>query len=305
MSLKGKTIFITGASRGIGLAIGIRAAKDGANVCIAAKTAEPHPKLPGTIYTAAAEIERNGGKALPVVCDVREEEQVISAIQQCADKFGGIDILVNNASAISLTNTQDTPVKKYDLMNQVNGRGTWLVTKYAIPHLIKSNKNPHILNISPPLSMREEWFTNHVAYTISKFNMSLCVLGIAGELRPNGVAVNALWPISLVDTAAVVNVLGGKEMSQGGRTPNVMADAAYYIFTKDSKTFTGNFLIDEIVLRENGVTDMDQYSVTPGIKEIGVDFFVDQEIFDKVDRMREEAQRKGLKGNTARLASKI
>ncbi|RUP45596.1 LOW QUALITY PROTEIN: short chain dehydrogenase [Jimgerdemannia flammicorona] len=326
MSLKGKTLFITGASRGIGLAIGLRAARDGANICIAAKTAEPHPKnslcahtfrstvlvnsthrptfpqLPGTIYTAAKEIDEAGGQALPVVCDVRKEEQVIAAIEQCVARFGGLDIVINNASAISLTNTRDTPLKIYDLMNQVNGRGTWLVSKHAIPHLIKSRNNPHILNISPPLSMREEWFKDHVAYTISKFNMSLCVLGTAGELRPHGVAVNALWPLSLVDTAAVVNMLGGKELASTGRTPDIMADAAHGILTKDSKTFTGNFLIDELFLREEGATDMDKYSATPGATTIGADFFIEKEIFDKVDRLREQAQKRGLPGNKARVA---
>jgi citronellol/citronellal dehydrogenase len=289
MSLEGKTIFITGASRGIGLAIGLRAALDGANVAIAAKTAVADPKLPGTVYTAAKEIEAAGGKALPLVCDIRDEEQIKDAIQKCIDKFGALDILVNNASAISLTNTLDTPVKKYDLMHSINGRGTWLVSKYAIPHLIKSNKNPHILNISPPPTLEERWFKDHVAYTIAKFNMSLCVLGMAGELRDHGIGVNALWPLTLIDTAAVRNLLGGESVASTGRTPEIMADAAYKILTKDSKTFSGNFLVDELFLREEGQIEFDHYSMTPGNKELGMDFYITDEMLQKVESLRQKA----------------
>ncbi|KAG0282427.1 Hydroxysteroid dehydrogenase-like protein 2, partial [Linnemannia gamsii] len=255
MSLQGKTLFISGASRGIGLAIALRAARDKANIAIAAKTATPHPTLPGTIYTAAEEIEKAGGTALPIICDIRDEEQVKSAIDQTAAKFGGIDILVNNASAISLTNTQETTVKKYDLMHSINGRGTWMVSKYAIPHLIKSGKNAHILNLSPPLSMKEAWFKNNVAYTMSKMNMSMCVLGMAGELRRHKIGVNALWPLTLIGTAALTQVGDTSKMKL--RTPDIMADAAYEIFLKDSSKFSGNFLVDELFLRREGFTDMD------------------------------------------------
>ena len=246
MKLKDKVMFITGGSRGIGLAIGKRAAKDGAKVVLAAKTAEPHPKLPGTIYTAAEEIEEEGGVALPCVLDVRDEQNVKEVIDEAVSHFGGIDICVNNASAISLTSTVDTDMKRYDLMHQINGRGTYLVSKYCIPHL-KNSDNAHILNLAPPLDMKAKWFAPHLAYTMAKFTMSMCVLGMAEELKPFSVAVNALWPRTAVATAAVKNVLGGDEMMQSSRFPEIMADAAYEIFCKDSSTFSGNFCIDDLV----------------------------------------------------------
>ncbi|KAF8944970.1 hypothetical protein BGZ47_003429 [Haplosporangium gracile] len=282
MSLQGKTLFISGASRGIGLAIALRAAKDKANIAIAAKTATPHPTLPGTIYTAAEEIEKAGGTALPIICDIRDEEQVKSAIDQTAAKFGGIDILVSLTSAISLTNTQETTVKKYDLMHSINGRGTWMVSKYAIPHLIKSGKNPHILNLSPPLSMKEAWFKNNVAYTMSKMNMSMCVLGMAGELRRHKVGVNALWPLTLIGTAALTQVGDTSKMKL--RTPDIMADAAYEVFLKDSSKFSGNFLVDELFLRREGFTDMDQYA--PGERKFSPDFFLPDEVLKEIDELR-------------------
>ncbi|GAB5592730.1 hypothetical protein Unana1_07630 [Umbelopsis nana] len=306
MSLKGVTVFITGASRGIGLAIARRCAQDGANVTIAAKTAQPDPRLPGTIYTAAKEIEEQGGKALPVICDIRSEEQVVDAIAKTVEKFGGIDILVNNASAISLTDTQSTTVKKYDLMHAVNGRGSWMVAKHAIPHLIKSKNNPHMLMISPPLSaIREEWFRDHVAYSISKFNMSMVALGLAGELRPHGIAVNTLWPASVVETAAVKNLLGGDAVANVGRKPEMMAEAAYRIFTKKSTTFSGHNLIDDLFLRSEGVTDMDQYSVVSGNPDLGADFFVNPEHLDAIEQLRQAAQDRGEKGNEGKFTSKL
>jgi len=271
-SLKGKTLFITGASRGIGLAIGLRAARDGANVIIAAKTAEPHPKLHGTIYTAAKEIEEAGGKALPLVVDVRSDEAVYDAVKKGVEAFGGIDVCVNNASAISLTGTLETAMKRYDLMHQINSRGTFLVSQACLPHLLKSS-NPHILNISPPLDMREKWFAPHVAYTMAKFGMSLCVLGMAGEFRGKGVAVNALWPRTVIDTAAVQNLLGGAQTVNGSRKPDIMADAAHAIFTTPSRDLTGQFLIDEDFLRTRGVTDFDHYTTVPGASLIS-DFFL-------------------------------
>lgn len=271
-NLSGKTLFITGASRGIGLAIGLRAARDGANVVIAAKTADPHPKLPGTIYTAAQEIEAAGGKALPIVCDVRVDDQVFSAVDQAVKRFGGIDILVNNASAISLTGTLETPMKRYDLMHQINLRGTYLCSQACIPHLKQAN-NPHVLNLSPPLSMQEKWFAPHVAYTMAKFGMSMCVLGMAGEFRDDGIAFNALWPRTTIATAAV-NMLGGEMLMSASRKPDIMADAAYHIFTRPSRECTGNFFIDEDLLRSAGVTDFSHYSVTPGA-DLVPDFFVD------------------------------
>ena len=271
MSLAGKTLFITGASRGIGKAIGQRAAQDGANVVIAAKTAEAHPKLEGTIYTAAEEIEAAGGKALPVVVDVRDEDNVKAAVDQAVAEFGGIDILVNNASAISLTPTLQTEMKRYDLMHSVNTRGTFLCSKTCLPHLLKAD-NPHVLNISPPLNMEERWFAPHVAYTMAKFGMSQCVLGMAGEFRGK-VAFNALWPRTAIATAAVKNLLGGDAMIQGCRTPEIMSDAAYAIFNRDFKTATGNFFIDDEVLRAEGLTDFDQYAVDPS-KPLVPDFFV-------------------------------
>ncbi|MGZ3419955.1 MAG: SDR family oxidoreductase [Polyangiales bacterium] len=269
--LEGKTLFITGASRGIGLAIGLRAARDGANVAIAAKTAEPHPKLQGTIYTAAEEIEKAGGKALPLVCDIRFEDQVQKAVAETVAKFGGIDICVNNASAISLTGTLETDMKRYDLMNGINARGTFLTSKLCLPHLLKSS-NGHILNISPPLSMKPKWFGGHVAYTMAKFGMSMCVLGMAEEFKGK-VSVNALWPKTVIATAAVQNLLGGDETIKVSRKPDIMADAAYSIVTK-GKDFTGQFLIDEEVLRADGVTDFDQYLMVPGAQP-ALDFFLD------------------------------
>jgi citronellol/citronellal dehydrogenase len=271
--LRNKTIFISGGSRGIGLAIAARAAKDGDNIVIAAKTAEPHPKLPGTIYTAAAEIEAAGGRALPVVCDIRDDDAVRNAVQAGVDKFGGIDICINNASAISLTSTLQTSMQRFDLMHQVNTRGTFLVSQTCIPHLLKS-ANPHILNLSAPLNMEEKWFRNHVAYSIAKYGMSMCVLGMAGEFREQGIAVNALWPRTAIATAAVQNLLGGEEMSQRSRTPAIMADAAHIILTKPSRDFTGNFCIDDEVLESAGITDLSRYAVNPD-KELLPDFFVD------------------------------
>jgi citronellol/citronellal dehydrogenase len=270
--LQGKTLFITGASRGIGLAIGLRAARDGANVAIAAKTTEPHPKLPGTIYTAAEEIERAGGNALPLVVDVRDEAMVKEAIDATATKFGGLDIVVNNASAISLTPVAATDMKRYDLMQQINTRGTFVVCKWAIPHLQKA-ASPHILTISPPLDMKERWFAPHTAYTIAKFGMSLVVLGLAGELRNKGIAVNALWPRSVIATAAVNNLLGGEALMRSARKPEIMADAAYALFTKPSRELTGQFLIDDTFLAENGVTDFEPYRVDP-TQKLMQDFFV-------------------------------
>ncbi|MEZ4293728.1 MAG: NAD(P)-dependent oxidoreductase [Polyangiaceae bacterium] len=271
-TLQGQTLFITGASRGIGLAIALRAAKDGANIVIAAKTAEPHPRLPGTVYTAAEEIEKAGGKALACLVDVRDENQIAAAVQQAVDKFGGIDILVNNASAISLSNTVSTQMKRYDLMHSVNTRGTFACSQACIPHLVKS-KNPHILNNSPPLNMEARWFAPHVAYTMAKFGMSMCVLGMAEELKPEGIAVNALWPRTVIATSAVQNLLGGDATMRGARTPEIMADAAHAILTKPSRECTGNFFIDEEVLRKEGVTDFDKYQLHPG-EELIPDFFV-------------------------------
>jgi citronellol/citronellal dehydrogenase len=261
-SLRGKTLFITGASRGIGLAIGLRAARDGANVAIAAKTTEPHPKLPGTIFTAADEIQRAGGQALPLVVDIREETQVAQGVAKTVERFGGIDILVNNASAISLSGTLDTPMKRFDLMHQINTRGTFLCSQACLPHLLKA-ENPHILNLSPPLDLRPVWFGSHLAYTMAKFGMSLCVLGMAEEFRGR-VAVNALWPRTAIATAAVRNLLGGEEAIRGCRTPAIVADAAHAVFGKSARGFTGNFLIDEQVLRAEGVADFAPYAVDPG-----------------------------------------
>lgn len=271
-NLENKTLFVSGASRGIGLAIAKRAAQDGANIILAAKTAEPHPKLPGTIYTAAEEINEAGGKALPVICDIRDEENVRKAVNEGVDKFGGIDICINNASAIQLTGTLQTDMKRYDLMNQINARGTFLVSKVCLPHLIKSD-NPHILNLSPPLDMDPKWFGPHVAYTIAKFGMSLCVLGMAEEFKEEGVAVNALWPRTAIATAAIKNALGGDEVMNISRTPEIMGDAAYVILTKNSKEFTGNFCIDDNLLAENGVTDFSQYAEVP-FDQLAPDFFV-------------------------------
>lgn len=272
-SLAQRTLFITGASRGIGKAIALRAARDGANVTIAAKTAKPHPKLPGTIYTAAEEIEAAGGRALPCVVDVRDEAAVEAAVAKTVETFGGLDIVVNNASAIMLTGTLHTPMKRYDLMHQVNARGTFLTSQKALPHLLQSDHG-HILNISPPLNMEARWFGPHVAYTMAKYGMSLCVLGMAEEFRGK-VAVNALWPRTSIDTAAVRNLLGGEEMAKRSRTPEIMADAAHLILTQDptGEGHSGNFYIDDEILNFYGVTDLDRYAVAPGTP-LQPDFFV-------------------------------
>ncbi len=274
--LKGKTLFITGASRGIGLAIAKRAAADGANIAVAAKTAEPHPKLEGTIFTAAEEIEQAGGQALPLVVDVRDEERVAAAMAETAEKFGGIDILVNNASAIQLTGTLETAMKRYDLMHSINTRGTFLCSKTAIPYL-KNADNPHVLNLAPPLDMRPRWFGPHVAYTMAKFGMSMCVLGMAAEFRSDGIAFNALWPRTAIATAAVKNLLGGDAIVQRSRTPEIMADAAHVILTRPAREFSGNFCIDDIVLREAGMTDFSGYRVDP-TQSLVADFFLPEDI---------------------------
>ena len=273
IDLKDKTVFISGGSRGKGLAIAKRAAQDGANIIIAATTAEPHPTLPGTIYSAAKEIEEAGGKALPLICDIRSDEQVHSAVEAGAEKFGGIDICINNASAISLTPTMQTSMKRFDLMQQVNTRGTFLVSQTCIPYLMKSN-NPHILNLSPPLNLNPRWFGSHSAYTIAKYGMSMCVLGMAAEFKEQGVAVNALWPRTAIATAAVKNLLGGDEMIKHSRKPDIMADAAYIILTKKSSTFTGQFCIDDEILIDAGMENLEQYSVEPGV-DLMPDFFLD------------------------------
>jgi citronellol/citronellal dehydrogenase len=271
-TLEGKTLFVTGGSRGIGLAIALRAAVDGANVVIAAKTAEPHAKLPGTIYTAAEEIEAAGGKALPLVCDIRDESAVNAAVLQGAEHFGGIDICVNNASAIALRGTEATQMRHFDLMHQVNARGTFLVSKTCIPWLLKA-ENPHILTLAPPLNLVEKWFAPHVAYSMAKFGMSMCVLGMAGEFREQGIAVNALWPRTTIATAAV-NMLGGDDLMRHSRKPEIMADAAYAIFEKPSREFTGNFCIDDDVLEASGISDLDKYAVDPDV-QLAPDFFVE------------------------------
>jgi citronellol/citronellal dehydrogenase len=260
--LKGKTLFITGASRGIGKAIALRAAADGANIVIAAKTTDPHPKLPGTIHSAAEELEAAGGKALAVVCDIREEDQVRQAVEQAVATFGGIDVLVNNASAINLTKTLETPIKRFDLMWGVNARGTFLCSQACLPHLEKA-ANPHILTLSPPLNLNPKWFKDHVAYTIAKYGMSLCVLGMAEEFKGRGIAVNALWPRTVIATAALA-MLGGAIKPENCRKPEIVADAAHAILTRDSRSHTGNFYIDEDVLREEGVADLEKYAVQPG-----------------------------------------
>ena len=272
MSLKDKTLFITGASRGIGLAIALRAARDGANIAIAAKTETPHPKLEGTIHTAAQEIEKAGGRALPLVVDVRDEDVVKSAIDQTAKEFGGIDIVVNNASAVSRTPVADTDMKRYDLMQAINTRGTFMVSKYAIPYLEKV-ANPHILMNSPPLDFQEKWFAGSTGYSIAKYGMSLVALGLAGELREKGIAVNALWPRATIATAAIKNLLGGERVMKMSRTPAIMADAAYAIFHKPAKSFTGHFLIDDTFLSGEGVTDFEAYRAVPGEPLAGT-FFV-------------------------------
>ncbi|MFK7804375.1 MAG: SDR family oxidoreductase [Anaerolineae bacterium] len=273
MEFKGKTAFITGSSRGIGKAIALRLAKEGANIVIAAKTEEPHPRLPGTIYTAADEVEEAGGKALPIKVDIRDEEIVEKAMEKAADHFGGIDILINNASAIFLAGTMETPMKRYDLMHSINGRGTYMCSQKALPYLLKSD-NGHILNLSPPLNFEEKWFKNHVAYSMAKYNMSLCVLGMAGEFRGK-VGVNALWPRTAIATAAVKNLLGGDAMMNASRWPSIMADAAYYVLRRDKDGCNGNFFVDDEVLTAEGITDLDQYAVTPGTP-LAPDFFVEQ-----------------------------
>ncbi len=270
--LAGKTIFITGATRGIGLAIALRAARDGANIAIAAKTTDPHPKLPGTIYTAAEEIEAAGGKALPVQTDIRDEAQIAAAVEQTVERFGGIDILINNASAINLTGTLETPMKRYDLMNQVNARGTFASSQACLPHLLKAD-NPHILTLSPPLSMKPKWFKNHTAYTMAKYGMSMCVLGMAEEFRDQGVAVNALWPRTVIYTAAIA-MLGGIVKPENCRTPEIVAEAAYAILTRNSRQCSGNFFIDDEVLAEAGVTDFAPYAIDPNGKLLP-DLFLD------------------------------
>jgi citronellol/citronellal dehydrogenase len=276
VTLQGKTLFITGASRGIGLAIALRAAKDGANVAIAAKTAEPHPKLEGTIFTAAKEIEAAGGKALPIACDIRFEEQVQAAVAKTVETFGGLDICVNNASAISLSPSTQTDMKRYDLMHGINARGTFLVSKTCIPHLKKAS-NPHILMLSPPLDMSPKWFAPHVAYAMAKFNMSIIALGLSGELKADGIAVNTLWPRTTIATAAVRNLLGGDSLMRMSRTPEIIADAAHLIFTQDAKTFTGRFSIDDTLLYEHGARDFEKYRVDPTF-DLAPDFFVPDSI---------------------------
>ena len=275
MSLKSRTLFITGASRGIGLAIALRAARDGANIAIAAKTDKPHPKLTGTIFTAADEITKAGGQALPLVVDVRDEAQVKGAIEQTVATFGGLDIVVNNASAVQRAPVLETDMRRFDLMHQVNTRGTFMVSKYAIPHLARAN-NPHILMNSPPLDMREKWFSGSTGYSIAKYGMSLVVLGLAGELRDKGIAVNALWPRTTIATSAIKNLLGGERVMRMSRTPEIIADAAYLVFHKPSRSFTGNFLIDDSFLAAEGVTDFEKYRVD-ATQPLAPTFFVPDE----------------------------
>ena len=274
--LSGKRIFVTGGSRGIGLAMALRAARDGASVAIAAKTSEPNPKLPGTIHSAAQEIRDAGGVALPIQCDLRDEEQIAAAVNQAAQEFGGIDILINNASAINLTPTEATPAKRFDLMFDVNVRGTFLTSQAAIPHLresAKAGRNPHILTLSPPLSMKAKWFQHHVAYTMAKYGMSMCVLGMSEEFRSTGIAINALWPRTAIDTAALQMIPGVD--TAACRTPEILADAAYVILNRESKNCTGNFFVDDEVLATVGVTDLEKYSVVPGTTDFLLDFFLD------------------------------
>jgi citronellol/citronellal dehydrogenase len=271
-SLRGKTLFITGASRGIGLAIALKAAREGANVVIASKTDAPHPRLKGTIHTAAQQVREAGGQALACVVDVRSEEQVRAAVARAVETFGGLDILVNNASAISLTSTLDTPMKRYDLMHQVNTRGTFLCSQACLPHLVRA-QNPHILNLSPPLNMEARWFAPHLAYTMAKYGMSMCVLGMAEEWREEGVAVNALWPRTTIATAAIENLLGGEESMRRSRSPDIMADAAHALLTRPARTFTGHFCVDDEVLREEGVVDFSRYGPVSE-EELLPDFFL-------------------------------
>ncbi len=272
-TLQGRTLFITGASRGIGKAIAVRAARDGANVVIAAKSNVPNPKLPGTIHSAAEEVERAGGRALAVPCDIRDEEQVRAAVARGVERFGGIDVLVNNASAIYLADTPGTPMKRYDLMHSVNARGTFLCTQACLPHLEKA-PNPHVLMLSPPLSMRPRWFAPHVAYTMAKYGMSMCVLGMAEEFRERGIAVNALWPRTVIATAAL-NLLGGEETARHGRTVEIVAEAAHVVLTRPSRSCSGNFFLDEEVLRGEGIHDFDRYAVKRG-EPLMRDLFVDE-----------------------------
>lgn len=274
--LTDKRIFITGGSRGIGLAIALKAAADGAKIAIAAKTSDPHPKLPGTIFTAAKEIEEAGGQALPIQCDLRDEDQIASSVAQAAKEFGGIDILINNASAINLTNTESTPAKRFDLMFDVNVRGTFLTSQGVIPHLresAKQGRNPHILTLSPPLSMKAHWFKNHLAYTMAKYGMSMCVLGMSSEFKRDGIAVNALWPRTAIDTAAL-QMIPGVDTTLC-RKPEILADAAYVILNRPSSDCTGNFFVDDEVLASEGITDLDKYAVVPGTKDFLLDFFLD------------------------------
>lgn len=280
MDLGGKTLFITGASRGIGLAIALRAARDGANVAVVAKTVEPHPKLPGTIFSAVEEIDAAGGRGLALACDIRFEDQVDEAVAKTVATFGGIDVCVNNASAISLTPTLATDMKRYDLMNGINARGTFLCSKATIPHL-RHSSNPHILNMSPPLDMRAKWFAQHIAYTMAKYGMSLCTLGMSEEFRGDGIAVNSLWPVSTIDTAAVRNLLGGQQVADASRSPEILADAAHAILTQPSRDCTGNFFLDEEVLRAEGVADFSRYANVPD-ERLMRDFFIPDEAFDRV-----------------------
>ena len=273
MSLSGKTLFVTGASRGIGLAIALRAARDGANIAIAAKTAEPHPKLPGTVYSAAREIEQAGGHALPLVVDVRDEAAVVAAVRECAEHFGGIDICVNNASAINLASIAQIDMRRYDLIQQINTRGTFVASRACLPYLQRA-ANPHILTLSPPLDLRPKWFAGHLAYSLSKYGMSLCMLGLAEEFRAAGVACNALWPRTTIATAAVEFALGGTEMMRRSRKPEIVAEAAYVILNRPSRECTGQFFIDDNVLFDAGVRDFGAYSVQPGVKLLG-DIFID------------------------------
>jgi citronellol/citronellal dehydrogenase len=281
MGLHGKTLFITGGSRGIGPAIALRAARDGANLVIAAKTTAPHPKLRGTIHSAATEIEAAGGRALAVACDIRDEAQVAHAIAEAAAAFGGIDILVNNASAIALTPTDAIEMKRFDLMHQVNARGTFLCAKLALPHLRRA-ANPHILTLSPPLDLAPRWFAPHLAYTMAKFGMSLCTLGMSEEFRADGIAVNSLWPLTFIDTAAVRNLLGGEAAARRARTPAIVADAAYAILNRRARGCTGNFFIDEEVLRDEGITDFSGYAVEQGTEPLIADLFVPDAILARV-----------------------
>ncbi|KNC34565.1 hypothetical protein FF38_09370 [Lucilia cuprina] len=305
--LAGRTLFVTGASRGIGKAIALKAARDGANIVVAAKTAEPHPKLPGTIYSAAEEIEKAGGKAHPCIVDVRDENAVRSAVQEAVAKFGGIDILVNNASAISLTGTLQTEMKRFDLMHQINTRGTFLVSKECLPYLMKSN-HAHILNLSPPLNLNPKWFAPHVAYTMAKYGMSMCVLGMSEEFRDKGIAVNALWPRTAIQTAAI-EMLTGPDSSKWSRKPEIVSDAAYAILIKEPKEATGKFFIDDEVLQANGITDLKQYACDPNMSDkLMMDFFLEEPSYTSLDQPTEtpaSSSSGAASGNIPQLFSKI